>query len=144
MTVRSKKNFGYIFCLFFVVLYAKVISAYVLQGPHIIELMTEKLGKAESLFVSQKVVFYIIPPQPESPGENGSVEDATAAANPPDNQQVTPPSNETDVLLPDSLIENDSPDDVKDSANPPGDQQALPDQSAFDSVKTETIQLDES
>jgi hypothetical protein len=180
MTVRSPKKFGYIFCLFIVILYAKVISAYVLQGPHIIELMTEKLGEAESLFVSQKVVFYIIPPQPESPGENEGVEDATAAANPPDNQQATPPSEETDVLQPDSLIESDSsddvkdsanppdnqqatppseetdvlqpdfliesdnPDDVKDSANPPDDQQALPDQSAFDSVKTETIQLDES
>ena len=144
MTVRSKKKIGYIFCLFIVVLYAKVICAYVLQGPHIIELMTEKLGEAESLFVSQKVVFYIIPPQPESPGENGGVGDATAAANPADHQQATPPSDETDVLDSDSLIENDSPDDVKDSANPPDDQQALPDQSAFASVRTETIQLDES
>ena len=144
MTVRSKNFFGYIFCLFIVVLYAKVISAYVLQGPHIIELMTEKLGEAESLFVSQKVVFYIIPPQPQSPSENEGVEDATAAANPPDNQLSAPPFDETDVLQPDSLIENDNPDDVKDSANPPDDQQALPDQSAFASVQTETIQLDES
>jgi hypothetical protein len=140
MTVRSKKKFGFIFCLFIVVLFAKVIPAYVLQGPHIIELMTEKLGQAESLFVSQKVVFYIIASQPESPGENEGVEDATAAANPPDNQQATPPSDETDVLQPDSLVENDNPDDAKDS----DDQQALPDQSAVDSVETETIQIDES
>jgi hypothetical protein len=102
--------------------------------------MTEKLGQAESLFVSQKVVFYIIASQPESPGENEGVEDATAAANPPDNQQATPPSDETDVLQPDSLVENDNPDDAKDS----DDQQALPDQSAVDSVETETIQIDES
>jgi hypothetical protein len=144
MVVRSKKIFGYIFCLFIVVLYSKAISAYVLQGPHIIELMTEKLGEAESLFVSQKVVFYIVQPQPESRSENEGVEDATAAANPPDNQQAPPPSDETDVLEPDFLIENDSPDDVKESANPPDDQQALPDQTAFTPVKTETIQLDES
>ena len=144
MSVRSKNNFGYIFCLFIVVLYAKVTPAYVLQGPHIIELMTEKLGEAESLFVSQKVVFYIIPPEPQSPSENEGVEDAAAAADPPDNMQATPPFDETDVLQSDSLVENENPDDVQDSVDPAGDQQALPDQSAFDSVKTETIQLDES
>ena len=33
-------------------------NAYVLQGPHLLELMTQKHGKAESLFVSQKLVFY--------------------------------------------------------------------------------------
>ena len=33
-------------------------DAYVLSGPHLLELMTQKHGKAESLFVSQKLVFY--------------------------------------------------------------------------------------
>jgi len=33
-------------------------DAYVLSGPHLLELMTQKHEKAESLFVSQKLVFY--------------------------------------------------------------------------------------
>ena len=33
-------------------------DAYILSGPHLLELMTQKHGKAESLFVSQKLVFY--------------------------------------------------------------------------------------
>ena len=40
MIARSKKIFGYFFCLMITVLYAKATCAYVLQGPHIIELMT--------------------------------------------------------------------------------------------------------
>ena len=39
-------------------------QSYVLQGPHIIQLMTEKLGQADSLFVSQRVIFYNVEPQP--------------------------------------------------------------------------------
>jgi hypothetical protein len=144
MIARSKKKFGYILCLFIVILYCKGLSAYVLQGPHIIELMIEKLGEAESLFVSQKVVFYIIQPQSESISENEGAEDATAAPNPPDRQQAVPLSDETDVLEPDFLSENDSLGNIKNSANPPDDEQALPDQTAFAPVKTETIQLDES
>jgi hypothetical protein len=34
------------------------VRAYVLQGPHAIELMIEKLGHAKSLFVSQKLIFH--------------------------------------------------------------------------------------
>jgi len=33
-------------------------NAYVLRGPHILELMTQKLGKAKGLLVSQKLVLY--------------------------------------------------------------------------------------
>jgi hypothetical protein len=142
MIARSKKIFEYIFCLFIVVLYSKLISAYVLQGPHIIELMTAKLGKAESLFVSQRVVFYIIQPQPESHSENEGVAETTAVANLPDNQQAT--REETDALQTDFLVGDDFSDDVKNSASPPDDQQALPDQPAFAPVQAETIQLDES
>lgn len=32
--------------------------AYVLQGPHILDLMIENLGKANSLFVSHKIIYY--------------------------------------------------------------------------------------
>jgi hypothetical protein len=41
------------------------VQPYVLQGPHIIELIAEKLGEANSLFVSQRVIFYNIDPEPE-------------------------------------------------------------------------------
>ncbi len=142
MIARSKKIFGYFICLIITVLYAKAICAYVLQGPHIIELMTEKLGKAESLFISQRVVFYIIKPQLKSYSENEGVGDVATVANLPDNQQATP--DETDMLQPDFLSENDSPDDVKNSVNLSADQLALLDQPAFPPVQTETIQLDES
>jgi hypothetical protein len=39
-------------------------QAFVLQGQHILELMTERLGQAHSLFISQKVVFYNIGEKP--------------------------------------------------------------------------------
>ena len=41
-------------------------AAFVLQGPHILELMAEKMGQAESLYLSQKVTFYNIIPVPET------------------------------------------------------------------------------
>ena len=34
------------------------ILAYVLQGPHILDLTIENLGKAKSLFVAHKIIFY--------------------------------------------------------------------------------------
>ena len=46
-------------------LFPVVAQPYVLQGPHIIELMTEKLGQAQSLSVSQRVIFYNTLPQPQ-------------------------------------------------------------------------------
>jgi len=142
MIARSKKIFGYFFCLIFIVSYAKAICAYVLQGPHIIELMTEKLGAAESLFISQRVVFYIIPPPPDTHIEGEGVADETAVADITDNQQTAP--DETDALHPDFERDGDRPDNANNSANPPDDQQALPDQPAIAPVQTETIQLDES
>jgi hypothetical protein len=47
-------------------------QSYVLQGPHIIQLMTEKLGQADSLFVSQRVIFYNVEPQPDVHDEENS------------------------------------------------------------------------
>ena len=46
-----------IIAVIFVVLVTP-IQAYVLQGPHILDLMIENLGKAKSLFVAQKIIFY--------------------------------------------------------------------------------------
>ncbi len=36
--------------------------AYVLEGPHILELMVDRLGTAQSLFVSQKLIFHRLEP----------------------------------------------------------------------------------
>ncbi len=57
-----------------------VLQPYVLQGQHILQRMTEQLGQAQSLFVSQRMIFYSIEPQPESVAQNssgGAVEDTT-------------------------------------------------------------------
>ncbi|UCF92364.1 MAG: hypothetical protein JSW39_29545 [Desulfobacterales bacterium] len=43
-------------------------QAHVLQGPHILELMTARLGQAKSLYVSQKVLFYQMGPMEDVPG----------------------------------------------------------------------------
>ena len=40
------------------VVWVAPIQAYVLQGPHILDLMIENIGKAKSLFVAQKIIFY--------------------------------------------------------------------------------------
>ena len=45
--------------------YHSMVYAYVLPGPHIIQMMTQKQGRAESLFVSQRVIFHGVQPQPE-------------------------------------------------------------------------------
>ena len=42
------------------------IHAYVLQGRHVLDLMIEKLGVAETLFVSQKLFFYRTAPAADS------------------------------------------------------------------------------
>ncbi len=69
MNAYLKKNAG---CLIVCVLLAfspTIICAYVLQGPHILQLMTEKMGQAKSLFVSQKVIFFNLQPKSELPPE---------------------------------------------------------------------------
>jgi hypothetical protein len=69
MNAYLKKNAG---CLIVYVLFAffpTIVHTYVLQGPHILQLMTEKMGQAKSLFVSQKVIFYNLQPKSELPPE---------------------------------------------------------------------------
>ena len=58
MNVEIKKTLiisGSIAVLFF---FVSSLNAYVLQGRHVLDLMIEKLGPAESLFVSEKIVVY--------------------------------------------------------------------------------------
>jgi len=47
-------------CLLVLVIFfiSSPVQAYVLQGPHIIDLMIEQLGEAKSLYVTQGVIFY--------------------------------------------------------------------------------------
>jgi len=58
MYKKHKKTIS--FLLSFVVLLCFFVpaNAYVLQGPHLLELMARNIGKTKSLFVSQKLVFY--------------------------------------------------------------------------------------
>jgi len=58
MNVNIKQKivvFGSIAILFF---FISPLHAYVLKGRHVLDLMIEKLGPAESLFVSETLVFY--------------------------------------------------------------------------------------
>ena len=70
MNSSLKKTFTYL-CTFLILtcLYAPAF-AFVLQGEHILELMAEKLGQAESLYISQKVIFYSISPATSSGDED--------------------------------------------------------------------------
>jgi len=58
MSFCFKKTIGWGFFIITAVCFHSLSDAYVLQGRHILELMTARLGQAESLFVSQKVSIY--------------------------------------------------------------------------------------
>ncbi len=60
------------------------VQAYVLQGRHVLDLMIEKLGTANSLFVSQKLIFYRIDPSADRLYSAAS-DDSDLAAEPADN-----------------------------------------------------------
>ena len=88
MVARSNRIVRYILGLFFAILSSTFIYAYVLEGPHIIQLMTEQLGQADSLFISQKVIFYNILPQAESSSQNSSLQTDTGTAETIDKQHT--------------------------------------------------------
>ncbi len=75
MIADFKKNAGCIVIFAILAIFSSIVRAYVLQGPHILQLMTEKMGQAKSLFVSQKVIFYNLQPQPELPNQTISLKD---------------------------------------------------------------------
>jgi len=58
MNQHLKKIALFLFGLVIFSLFCVHVNAYVLQGPHILELMTKKLGKSERLMVSQKLILY--------------------------------------------------------------------------------------
>ena len=46
------------FIIFFIIFLDFPVSAYVLKGPHLLEMMTQKMGKAKKLLVFQELRFY--------------------------------------------------------------------------------------
>ena len=64
-TAYSKISVITIIGLALTVLAPSGAQSYVLQGPHIIQLVIDKLGQANSLFVSQRVIFYHLDPEPD-------------------------------------------------------------------------------
>jgi hypothetical protein len=106
--------------------------------------MTEKLGQAQSLSVSQRVIFYNIAPQLQAFSEKDRDGELKTAANDPGYEQATPPSDETAVTGSDFMSNNDNLDDANGSANLTQDQPAVADQTDSSPELLETIQLDES
>ena len=109
MIAYLKKNAVCVVIVAIVAIFSTVVRAYVLQGPHILQLMTEKMGQAKSLFVSQKVIFYNLQPQPEFPDESINPEPLNDPASHTDFQlQPTadyrnPPGRPTAIQLDESL-----------------------------------------
>ncbi|CAB1058316.1 hypothetical protein D1BOALGB6SA_3072 [Olavius sp. associated proteobacterium Delta 1] len=92
MNVKIKKSLiisGSIAILFF---FVSPLQAYVLQGRHVLDLMIEKLGPAESLFVSERLVFYrmaaAVNEQDAATGQNTLPAENTAGDDTPATLQV--------------------------------------------------------
>jgi hypothetical protein len=74
--------------LILTVVYPNETPSYVLQGEHIIKLMAEKLGQADSLFVSQRILFYNVEPRIDSQDDQSVRNDIAAPADPMSGQAV--------------------------------------------------------
>jgi hypothetical protein len=144
MTAVLKIIAGTVLILVLIAFAPVSLQSYVLQGPHIIQLMTEKLGQAESLSVSQRVIFYNIAQQPPAVSETGGDSELEIAENDLDDKQAMSPLDDTEVIQPDSLSRDDSLDKADDSVNLTEDQSTVADQTDSSPELVETIQLDES
>jgi outer membrane lipoprotein-sorting protein len=58
MHKKFKKNIIFFISIAVLLWFLVPANAYVLQGPHLLELMTQNMGTTKSLFVSQKLVLY--------------------------------------------------------------------------------------
>lgn len=67
-----------------------LLQSYVLEGEHIIQIMTDSLGQADSLFVSQKVIFYDVEDRPEILDESNRLDDADETIPHPEGNQTPP------------------------------------------------------
>ena len=146
MVARSNRFVRYILGLFFAILCSTFIYAYVLQGPHIIQLMTEQLGQADSLFISQKVIFYNISPQAESSGQNDSLRTDTGIAETIDRHQTGPvEADEAESIPPPAFKgQNDSADTEMAASEKIDNPPTLSGNTDEAGALSKTIQLDES
>jgi hypothetical protein len=108
--------------------------------------MTEQLGQADSLFISQKVVFYNIQPQPEFSSQNDSPKtDNGTAENIDSHQAVSDETEETETQpQPESSIQNGGPKTAKGAAENLDSHQAVSDETEEAETQPRTIELDES
>ena len=58
MHEQVKKIFVFILCVLAITNTCIPAGAYVLSGPHLLELMTEKLGAPKRLFVAQQIIMF--------------------------------------------------------------------------------------
>jgi hypothetical protein len=145
MTVDLKKITETVLSLVLILLFPTILQPYVLQGPHIIQLMTEKLGQAQSLYVSQRVVFYNVAPQPRAVSEKDQDGELQNVANGPGDKPVTPTYDKAEDNQPDSLRKNHSLGEVSDTANLTNDQPAVSaGQQDSSHELIETVQLNET
>lgn len=146
MIARSNKIVRYVPGLFFVILFSTSVHAYVLQGPHIIQLMTEQLGQADSLFISQKVIFYDIQTEPESANQTNRSETDTGVSETFDRyQDNSDGTGAAEMHPPTALVgQNDGTNaEIGDTDNI-YNRQSLPAKADDAGTRPTTIQLDES
>ena len=81
MSTMFKKTIGFVSIVLVVLWFHSMASAFVMHGRHLLELMTQKLGQAETLFITQKVTFYRVEVPPSTTAtetENEARADTTA------------------------------------------------------------------
>ncbi len=92
MNIKKKKMSVLLGSIAFLFFLACPLNAYVLQGRHVLDLMIEKLGPAESLFVTERLVFYQLPAavneQNAATDINTSPSENIAGGDSPDTRQV--------------------------------------------------------
>jgi hypothetical protein len=70
-----KKYLGFACIVLMLACFHASAIAYVLHGKHILDLMTEKIGQAKTLYISQKVTFYNYEPPPQIPDTGDAYRD---------------------------------------------------------------------
>lgn len=108
MSTRFKKTIGFVSIVLAIVWFHSMASAFVMHGRHLLELMAEKLGQAESLLITQKVTFYRIETPPstaaaEAENEIDADTSADSAAETLEEKDLAPDVVESDVVEPDAV-----------------------------------------
>ncbi len=92
MNIKKKKMLIVLGSIAFLFFFVGPLNAYVLQGRHVLDLMIEKLGPAESLLVTERLVFYQMPAavnqQNAATDKNTSPSENISGDDTPDTQQV--------------------------------------------------------